>query len=117
MSKIPGAYKHTFLLSELQNDDLIFIQTDYDLSFWLEFTGLPNQWRKDITGGIIKIFDGDLLAAWFTENYAPYLLNTPYHSLPYYLNYELNRRFKKLPYYWQYENTHYHHNHIQNTGE
>jgi len=114
MSKIiiPPGYKPSFKLSELQDDHLVFIQTDYDLKFWLEFISLPKQYQEDITGCLVHIIEGDLFAGWLSEYSAYYQLSSIYHPIPYYLNNKLNRVYNKLPYYWQYDNPCY-----QNKGE
>lgn len=82
------AYNHSVTLRSLQNDALFLVQNDSDLSFWLDYVALPDKERKDITGIVVLINDGDLCAMWLTEYSAWYDLGAIYHPLPWYNQYD-----------------------------
>lgn len=99
-------YNYDFLCSELDQDDYILIQNSQDLNFWLEFVALPVEYWQDITGAIVVIGDGDLIAIWLTESSRYYDLNSTYYSLPYYR--PKSWTIKNLPEYWLESNQYYH---------
>jgi hypothetical protein len=103
---IPKTYKSIKLLENLpDNDHTVFIQTDYELSDLLESLGMPKKWRKEITGAIVLLGDGDFIAVWLTEWAAYYDNNAYYHPLPYYRPRHWTKR--NLPEYWLESNVEY----------
>lgn len=99
------SYSHFKYLSELEDDKYAFIQDSQDIGFWLDFTGMIKKYRKDITGIVVLVEDGDLCAIWLTESNRPYCLDVDYYSLPYYRpKYWVK---KNLPEYWLESNKEY----------
>jgi hypothetical protein len=97
--KVPTDYKPCISLRRLDTKpDYILIQTDYELSDWLDFVGFPRQWRRNITGIVLTVNDGDLTSMWLSESSAYYDLSATYHPLSYYRPVSWTKR--NLPEYW-----------------
>lgn len=102
---IPKTYRPNVLLKDLERVSLDFIQTDWDIKFWLEFVGFPKKSRDSITGMVVKISDGDLEAIWLSESNGPFWVDSHYHPLAYYRPKSWVK--KNLPEYWLEKNPEY----------
>lgn len=91
-------------LSAFENlgDDYVFIQNDSDLASVLESVGLPKGDRKDITGAMVVVGDGDYEAVWLCEDNRYYDLSAIYRPLPFYR--PKSWRKSTLPTYWRDDN-------------
>jgi hypothetical protein len=99
------AYKAYYTLRELDKEGYTLVQNDTDLAETLESIGLPKKYRKDITGAVLVIGDGDYNAVYLTESASYYDLSAVYHPLPFW---DDNTLYKgTLPYYWQASNEYY----------
>jgi hypothetical protein len=97
--KVPTNYKPSISLRRLDiKPDYILVQTDRDLIDWLDFVGFPKKSRSDISGIVVTIGEGDLIAMWLTEYSAYYDLSAIYHPLAYYRPVSWSKR--NLPEYW-----------------
>jgi len=94
------AYKQIITLASLQDDKYTFVQNDTELAENLDMLGFPVKYRKDITGMVLLVGDGDILAAWVTESSRPYDLWARYCPLPVYRPMSWATR-RNLPDYWQ----------------
>lgn len=72
-------------LRDLQEEKYYLIQTDYELSDLLDFIGLPEEYRDDITGAVVSIGDGDYDEIYLTESARYYDLQADYQPLSYYM--------------------------------
>lgn len=72
------------LCRELQNDKYYLIQTDFELSDLLEYCGIPQEYRQDITGAIVAIQDGEYTEIWLSESAKYYSLDSVYYPISYY---------------------------------
>lgn len=93
-------------LKELQAEKYYFIQNDSELSEVLESIGLKEECKKDITGCVLLIGDGEYIAVWLTEESRYYDLNACYHPLTYYKTHDMFKNIY-LPEYWKENNTEY----------
>jgi hypothetical protein len=99
--------KHQVSLKELEKDDYIFVSNSQDIASSLEYIGLDEEYKKDITGIVYVLSDGEYLAVWLSESNRPYDLSSTYHPLPYYLSDNLKKFQQHLASYWQEENEYY----------
>ena len=72
---------------ELNNEEYHLIQNDIDLKDIMNYAGIAEEYKSDITGCIFKV---DLSAAdyseiWFTEDSAYYDLSATYYPADYYI--------------------------------
>lgn len=85
---MPYNYTSNVTLGTLQHAALHLVQNDAELSEWLDYVDFYKDYRKDmrdqITGMVVLIHDGELLAMWITESAAWYNLNALYHPITYY---------------------------------
>lgn len=102
---IPKTYQHNKLLRYLEDEKYSFVQNDTELYEFLDMVGFPKRQRKHITGMVLLIGDGDIVAVWVTERGAYYDLSAIYHPLPYYRPGYWTKR--NLPDYWKEENSEY----------
>jgi len=103
---LPTDYKFTIQLSELDSKEYTFIQSDYDIEFWLNFVSFPVEFRDDITGIVVCVYEGDLYAMWLSESAAPYSIYANYHPLPFYKPDKFINQ-PHLPVYWSEDNFYY----------
>lgn len=105
--KLNRFYQHSVLLRYLEDDIYTYISTDYDLEAVLEFVGLPDEDKEDITGAVVLVGDGDYDAVWLTESPRPYDLTATYHALPYYKPDKWDTESHIFPLYWLTSNPEY----------
>jgi hypothetical protein len=105
--KLNRFYKANVALSDLQSDIYTRIQTDYDLTFVLEFVSVPDEYKSDITGAIVLECDGDYDAVWLTESARPFDLDATYHPLPYYKPGNWDKECHLFTWYWNEHNPEY----------
>lgn len=104
---IPKTYQHVLSLHSLdkEDSDYVFVYNDWELKDWLDHIAFPKRYRKDITGAVVVIHDGELLAMWVTEENASYDVRSLYHPLSYYRPVRWVKRH--LPAYWLEDNEYY----------
>jgi hypothetical protein len=96
-----------FSLRELEKEDYDCILNDTDVQLTLEYLGLDEEYKKDVTGAVVIVKDGDYEAVWLSESSRPYDISSTYYALPFYLDYEKNTNYELLPSYWKKENEYY----------
>jgi hypothetical protein len=96
-----------FRLEELDDSEYGFFMDSQDIKTVCEFVGLDEEYKKDITGVVVVLKDGEYLAVWLSESNRPYALSSTYHPLPYYLSDNLKKFQQHLAGYWQEENEYY----------
>jgi hypothetical protein len=96
--KTPLDYHATVSLRTLDKRGYEYIQNDSDIQDFLDTLGFPKRQRKNITGLVVIIGDGDIEAAWVSESSRPYDLSSWYHPLPFYRSRWWVKR--NLPVYW-----------------
>jgi hypothetical protein len=105
--KLNRFYRASVHLSDLQSDIYTLIQADYDLAAVLEFVGVPDEDKSDITGAVCLECEGDYAAVWLTESARPFDLNAIYHPLPFYRPDEWDKECHIFMMYWLERNPEY----------
>lgn len=104
-SLILEPYVHAVESRVLDTDYYTYYSNSQDYLALTESVGLPRWNRKNITGAIAVIGDGDIEAVWFTESARPYSVTAIYYALPYYRPKSWGKG--KLPCYWLESNAEY----------
>ena len=94
-------------LKNLQDEKYYFVQTDSELADVLNYVGLKEEYKQDITGAVLLIGNGDYIAVWLTETPRYYDLNATYHYLPFYKDDDNKELNTYLPEYWHEDNKEY----------
>ena len=89
------------LLKYLDKENYYFTTVDWEIEHILDFVGFPEEFKQDITGAVVEMYDGDYVRVWLTESCAPYSIFSMYHELPYYKPENMDNTY--LPCYWQEE--------------